>query len=142
MSTTNNVLAAIEAATTYKAGSPLRSNSKNYKDDLAAIRTASRPVDKALKLVAQRREARIVAKVDGMLADLQGKRKRYAYNQTAAIGLKELWAGPLDPTTQLPIWRELLESTKGTQVTRKVFLTAAFAILSQHSLYDPRTMAA
>jgi hypothetical protein len=142
MSTTTNVIAAIEAVTTYKAGSPLRANSKYYQADLVSIRKATRPVDTALKLLAQRREARIVAKVDNMLADLQGRRKRYVYNQTAAIGLMELWSGPLDPTTQLPIWRELLESTKGTQVTRRVFLDAATAILSQHNLYDPKTMAA
>ena len=128
-------MSKIEALSHYKKHTPVRAGSKIHAADIAAIRQASRPLDTASNLVGQRKEDRILARIDHMLVELQGKAKRYRYDQTAAIQLEHLQATPLDPITQAPIWRDLLCRTKGKTVTRKVFLDAALAILSQESLY-------
>ena len=134
-------MSTMEAVTAYKRGTPLRSNSNQHKDDLAVIRRASRPMDRAERLITKRREEQIVSKVDAMLRDLQGRRKRYQYDQSAAMQLEHLTDVPFDPITQVPLWRELLSKTKGTTVDRDTFMSAAVSIFVQHDLYTPETMA-
>ncbi len=134
-------MSVMEAVSAYKRGTPLRANSKQHTEDLTVIRNASRPIEKADRLSAQRREEKIVSKIEAMLRELQGRRKRYRYDQNAATQIEKLWDGPLDPMTQVPLWVELLRKTKGKTVDHKTFIGTAIAILSQHKLYDPVSMA-
>lgn len=124
------------AAAAYKRGTPLRANSKAYQEDLDTIRRASRPLVKAEQLVNHRIDAKLIAKVDAMLFDLQGRRKRYRYDQAAAQQLEHIWPTPFDPQTQVPLWRELLRLTKLRPIDRATFMNHATDILRQHSLHD------
>ncbi len=127
----------MEAVSTYKRGTPLRANSNQHKEDLEVIRNASRPLEKADRLVNQRSEDKLIAQVDAMLFDLQGRKKRYNYNQAAAQQLEHLCQSPLDPHTQVPLWLHLLQLTNGKTVDRETFMASAVAILRQHDLCDP-----
>ncbi len=129
----------MEAAAAYKRGTPLRANSKAHQEDLAAIRNASRPLVKAEQLVKQRADAKLIAKVDAMLFDLQGRRKRYRYDQAAAQQLEHIWPTSFDPQTQMPLWRELLTLTKDRPTDRATFMGYAANILRQFNLHDINT---
>ncbi|WP_425091092.1 hypothetical protein [Tropicimonas sp. S265A] len=127
-----------EPVALYKSGTPLRANSKQHKEDLRTIRAATRKMETAERLVRKRRDDRFVARVDAMLFELHGRRKRYPYDQTAALQLAYLVDQPLDPITQVPLWRELVALTKHSRVDRATFLKFARNILCQHSLYDKK----
>ena len=127
----------MEAVSTYQRGTPLRANSTDHLKDLDIIRNTSRPLDKAERLIAQRIKDKLIAQVDAMLFDLQGRKKRYKYNQAAAQQLEHLSHSPLDPTTQVPLWLHLLQLTKDKTVDRETFMASAEAILCQHDLCDP-----
>lgn len=77
-----------------------------------------------------------------MLRELQGRRKRYVYDQAAAIALEHVLDGPMDPTTQLPIWRDMIAATKGATMPKAEFMRRARAFLCKASLFDADTMAA
>lgn len=130
-------MSIMESVSTYRLGTPLRANSNQHKEDLDIIRNASRPIEKAERLVAQRHEDKLIAQVDAMLFDLQGRKKRYNYNQAAAQQLEHLTQSPLDPHTQVPLWLNLLRLTKGKTVDRETFMASAVAILRQYDLCDP-----
>ena len=132
-------MSIMEASAVYRRGSPLRANSKAYQEDLKTIKNDSRPTKKAEQLVKQRNSEKIEETVTSMLRDLQGRRKRYRYDQSAACQLEHIVDHPLDPVTQVPIWRELLRITKERPTDRDTFMHYASAILSQHSFYDPAT---
>lgn len=124
----------------YRRHSPLHGRTTLHSEDLAAIKAASQPIAKAEALITQRRDEMIDQRIDGILREHQGQRKRYQYNQEAVMGLEHLVDGPLDPHTQQPLWSSMLRSTKGTTIPRDEFLRGARAILAQTSLYDPVTM--
>lgn len=124
------------AAAAYKRGTPLRANSKAHQADLDIIRRASRPLAKAEQLVKHRMDAKLIAKVDAMLFDLQGRRKRYRYDQAAAQQLEHIWPTPFDPQTQMPLWRELLGLTKDRPTDRATFMGYATNILRQLNLHE------
>ena len=126
----------------YQRATPLHGRSAAHKADVAAIEAAPQPMAHAEKLVAQRNDEITESRIEEMLRDQQGRRKRYAYNQSAVIGLEHLVDGPMDPTTQVPIWRQMLAATRGTTMPKDAFMKGARAILSQTNLYDPATMAA
>lgn len=126
----------VEAITAYKNGSPLRTNSNSFKEDIATIRSARRPVEAADRLVKKRKEQSIHNQVKAMLFELQGRRKRYDYNSAAAQKLAHLWPSPLDPITQMPLWLELLKLTRGRSVSQETFLRFATDILCQHDLHN------
>lgn len=128
-------MSLMEAAAAYKRGTPLRANSKAHQDDLATIRKASRPVIKAEQLIKHRTDAALVAKVDAMLLELRGRRKRHCYDQEAAQELEHIWPGPFDPLTQIPLWRELLWRTKERPIDRETFMGFAKDILRQHNFH-------
>lgn len=125
------------AARFYHRASPLHGRSTASKADLAEIANATQPMAQAEKLVAQRHREIIEIKIEAMLREHQGRRKRYAYNQEAVIGIEHLIDGPLDPNTQMPIWREMLAVTKGKTMLKADFMRGAYTILSQPSLYSP-----
>ena len=125
----------------YSRHSPLHGASRQHKADLEVIAKASSPMLKADTLIAQRRDQKIDQRIDQMLSDLQGKRTRYRYDQSAVTQIEHLLDQPMDPQTQLPIWRDMLAATKGTTMPKADFMRGARAILSQFSLYDPQTMA-
>ena len=129
-------MSLMEAAAAYKRGTPLRANSKAHQDDLATIRKASRPTIKAEQLIKHRTDAVLVAKVDAMLFALQGRRKRYRYDQAAVQQLEHIWSAPFDPQTQVPLWRELLRLTKDRPTDRDTFMNLAKDILRQHNLHQ------
>jgi len=129
------------ATAAYKRGTPLRANSKAHQEDLATIRKASRPAVKAEQLIKQRTDAELIAKVDAMLFDLQGRRKRYRYDQAAAQQLEHIWPSPFDPHTQMPLWRDLLWLTKKGPTDRDTFMGFAKAILCQFDLFNPNASA-
>ena len=124
------------AEAAYKRGTTLRTNSKEYQEDLTAIRKASRPLAKAERLVKQRADAKLIAKVDAMLFDLQGRRKRYRYDQAATQQLEHIWPTPFDPQTQIPLWRELLLLTEDRPTDRATFMSMATDLLRQFNLHD------
>lgn len=132
-------MSLMEAAAAYKRGSPLRANSKTHQEDLAVIHKASRPLDKAEWLVNHRTDAKLIAKVDAMLFELQGRKKRYRYDHAAAQNLEHIWPAPFDPQTQIPIWRELLLLTKERPTDRGTFMGFATDILRQFNLHDITT---
>ena len=131
-------MSLMEATTAYKRGTPLRANSNAYREDIKQIRKASRPVAKAERLVRNRIDAKLTAKVDAMLLDLQGRKKRYCYDQAAAHQLEHLCSGPLDPHTQMPLWRELLLLTKDRPTDRHTFMSSARNILGQFNLRNSK----
>lgn len=128
-------MSLMEAAAAYKRGTPLSANSKAHREDLATIRKASRPVIKAERLVTKRTDEQLVAKVDAMLRELRGRRKRHYYDQEAAQQLQHIWSGPFDPQTQVPLWRELLWRTKERPIDCETFMRFATDILRQHDLH-------
>jgi len=132
-------MSLMEATAVYKRGTPLRANSTVHKEDLEAIRKASRPIDKAARLTKQRQEDRLVAQVDAMLFDLQGRKKRYRYDHAAAQQLEHIWQTPFDPVTQVPLWRELLMRTKDRPTNRETFIRLATDILRQFNLHNTDT---
>lgn len=129
-------MSLMEAVAAYKRGTPLRANSKTHQADLETIRAASRPLDKAERLMKQRQEDQLIAQVDAMLFDLLGRKKRYSYDQSAAQQLEHVWPTPFDPVTQVPLWRELLRLTKDKPTDRATFMGFATNILRQSSLND------
>lgn len=126
----------------YRKHTPLRSGGKQHKADLEVISKASSPMSKADNLISQRKIDVIDRRIEDMLDDIQGKRSRRIFNQEAVIALEHLLDQPMDPITQMPIWRQMLAATKGTTTSRSEYMRNARAILRQHSLYDPKTMAA
>ena len=126
----------------YRKHSPLRAGSKAHTADLEAISRASSPMLKADTLITQRTDQRLDQKIEDMLTDLQGKRSRHRYDQGAVAQIEHVLDGPMDPTTQLPIWRRMLAATKGTTMPKADFMRGARAILRQISHYDAATMAA
>lgn len=125
----------------YRRATPLHGRNAGHKADLVEIADAKNPMTKAEKLVAQRKTEAIEGKVERMLREQRGRRKRYRYDQEAVIGIEHLIDGPMDPHSQLPIWQEMLRATKGTTMPKADFMRGARAILAQTSLYDPATMA-
>jgi hypothetical protein len=138
-----NSITASEAKRLYKRQAPTHGRSKQHKEDLETISKASSPVAKAETLIAQRRTHSIDKRIEEMLQDHQGpRRKRYTYNQEAVIGLEHLVDGPLDPITQHPIWQGMLTKTaKGATLSKPEFYSGARSILKQKSMYEPVTMA-
>lgn len=130
-------MSLMEATAAYRTATPLRANSKAHQEDINTIRHASRPVETADRLVKRREREKILTQVDAMLFDLQGRRKRYSYNHAAAQQLEHLWPVPLDPLTQVPLWRDLLRITKERPVDRETFMGFAVSILRQFNLYEP-----
>ena len=124
----------------YRTHTPLHGRSKDYAADLQIISESTSPMLKAETLLTYRRDEKITEKIEAMMRGLQGRRKRYTYNQDAVIALEHLVDGPLDPQTQQPIWIEMLGKTKGTTILKDEFMAGAKAILGQGSLYDPATM--
>lgn len=129
-------MSLMDATNAYKIATPLRSGGKDYREDLKEIREASRPLEKAESLVKQRQDAQLIAKVDAMLFDLQGRKKVYDYNNAAAQQLEHIWPTPFDPITQVPLWRDLLRMTNGRLIDRDTFMGFATNILRQFNLYD------
>lgn len=136
-----SIAAINDAKRHYKSNSPTHGSSTQSKADLEVISKSSQPMTKAETLIERRRMEQIAHKVDDMLADLQGRKTGFGYNQSAAQQLEHLSQSPLDPITQMPIWLDLLRLTKGTTVSRSTFMQYAQRILCQHSLYDARSMA-
>ncbi|WP_300017265.1 hypothetical protein [uncultured Roseobacter sp.] len=91
---------------------------------------------KAEHLISYRTTERITKEVDAMLFELQGRRKRYRYNNAAAQQLEHLVKGPLDPMTQLPLWIKLLRLTKELPTDRQTFMGLAMSILRQVSTFS------
>ena len=119
----------------YKSNSPLRSDSKFHKQDLAAIKASSHKADTAAKLVNQRRDEIIIRDIDREL-DQMG-RKKVIYDQGAVLLIEHLWPHPhLDPMTQRPILRRLLKSARMRTLTRREYIKGALAILRQDYLKD------
>lgn len=135
-----DVITVGKAKRHYAAHTPLHGRSRQHKADLAAIEKASSPMLKADSLIIQRRDEQIDRKIEDMLIEHQGKRTRFKYNQEAVIGIEHLVNGPLDPNTQVPIWRDMLRRSKGTTLTKDEFYRGARAILCQTTAYDPETM--
>lgn len=136
-----NAITIAAAERFYRRACPLHGRSKVFKEDIDTIGKASQPMSMAERLVTQRLAEITEAKIETMLRDQQGRRKRYLYNQRAVIGIEHILNGPMDPTTQLPIWREMLAMTKGSTIPKDDFMRMARAILCQVNLYDPETMA-
>ena len=119
----------------YKSNSPLRSDSKFHKQDLAAIKASSHKSFTAAKLVNQRRDEKIIRDIDREL-DQMGRRK-VIYDQGTVLLIEHMWPHPhLDPMTQRPILRRLLESAKMRTLTRREYIKGALAILRQDYLKD------
>lgn len=129
----DNMMGHIDPITHYKAVTPLRSDSKFYRQDITKIRTASHKSEVATKLVAQRCDEKIVKDIDREL-DQMG-RKRPIYDQGTVLMIEHLWPHPyLDPTTQRPILERLLVKAKGGTLRRREFIESAVAILNQDYL--------
>ncbi len=63
-------------------------------------------------------------------------RKKVIYEQGAVLLIVHLWPHPhLDPITQRPILRRLLESAKVGKLRRREFIKGALAILRQDYLH-------
>ena len=106
-----------------------------YKQDLAAIKASSHKSFTAAKLVSQRRDEKFVRDIDREL-DQMG-RKKVIYDQGAVLLIEHMWPHPhLDPITQRPILRRLLESAKMGTLTRREYIKGALAILRQDYLKD------
>lgn len=125
----------------YQRSTPLHGRSAAHKADIASIEKSAVPMGLAEKLVAQRIAQAIDSKVEAMLREQQGRRKRYRYDQAAVIGIEHLVEGPPDPITQKPLWRRMLRATKGATMLKDDFMRGARAILCQTSLYNHAAMA-
>src|SRR6056297_3087957 len=100
-----NPLTKAAAERFYRRACPLHGGSAAFKEDLAKIGSAKQPMSEAEKLVSRRRLESQDAQIESMLRDQQGRRKRYTYDQEAVTGIEHLLDQPMDPTTQIPIWR-------------------------------------
>lgn len=136
-----NALTIGDAQRHYKTHTPLHGRSKDHAADLEVISEAPSPLDKAKALVTKRCNEAIDKKIMAMMTELQGRRKRYRYDQSAVMQLEHLERHPFDPQTQAPIWREMIRQSKGVVLSKEEFLKGARAIFRQPSLYDPETMA-
>ena len=96
---------------------------------------------KATTLAAQRKADRIDEIIYSALTDAFGQKKRHKFNQEAVILIEHMVGGPLDPHTQMTLWRAGLEATKdGGILSKDNYFTLARSILVQDSLFDPVTM--
>ena len=118
----------------YKTNSPLRSDSRFHKQDLAAIKASSPKSDTATELINQRRDEKIIRDIDREL-DQMG-RKKVIYDQGAVLLIEHMWPhAHLDPITQRPILRRLLKSARMGTLRRREFIKEALAILRQDYLH-------
>ncbi|WP_171125585.1 hypothetical protein [Ruegeria sp. HKCCA4707] len=132
-----NALTIGDAKRHYQKHTPLHGRTRQHKADRDAIAKASVPMTKAENLIAKRRDEVIDRKIEEMLTRLQGRRTRHRYDQSAVIALEHLTDDPLDPNTQLPIWRDMLHRSKGTTLSKTEFYRDARAIFQQHSMFNP-----
>ncbi len=132
-----NAITIGDAKRHYQKHTPLHGRTRQHKADLDAIAKASAPMTKAENMVSKRRDEVIDRKIDDMLTRLQGRRSRHRYDQSAVIALEHLTDEPLDPNTQLPIWRDMLRRSKGTTLGKAEFFRDARAIFQQHSMFNP-----
>lgn len=132
-----NAITIGDAKRHYQRHTPLHGRTRQHKADLDAISKSSSPMTKAENLINKRRDEVIDRKIDEMLSRLQGRRTRHRYDQTAVIALEHLTDDPLDPNTQLPIWRDMLRRSKGTTLTKAEFYRDARSIFQQHSMFNP-----
>ena len=73
----------------YKTNSPLRSDSRFHKQDLAAIKASSHKSDTATELINQRRDEKIIRDIDRELD--QVGRKKVIYDQGAVLLIEHMW---------------------------------------------------
>lgn len=132
-----NAITIGDAKRHYQKHTPLHGRTRQHTADLDAISKSSNPMTKADSLIAKRRDEVIDRKIDEMLTRLQGQRTRHRYDQSAVIALEHLTEEPLDPHTQLPIWRDMLRRSKGTTLPKAEFYRDARSIFMQHSMFNP-----
>lgn len=103
---------------------------------MKAILASTHKVELADTLLSRRHTDHLADRIDQMLTKMTGVRNpaKHVYNQRAAQQLEHLDT-PLDPSTQMPPWRDLLAATKGTTVSRQAFMKSASLIFNQHDLY-------
>lgn len=106
----------------YKSTTPLRSSDRWYKADVKAVLASSHKVELTDKLLAKRQADHFADRIDRMISEMTGLRNpaKHRYDNRATQQLEHLQDHPLDPTTQVPLWRELLAATKGTTVSRRL----------------------
>lgn len=132
-----NAITIGDAKRHYQKYTPLHGRTRQHKADLEVISKAAAPMTKAETLIGKRRDEVIDRKIEEMLARLQGRRTRHRYDQSAVIALEHLTDHPLDPNTQLPIWRDMLLRSKGTTLSKVEFYRDARSIFVQHSMFNP-----
>jgi len=111
-----------EAINRYKDLSPLHGRSKVFKADIESIKKSSNPGSVCDKLLKKREREQVEGMVQDMMVGLYGRKKRYRYTQEAVIAIEHILEGPMDPHTQIPIWKRMLKKTYKSHMGKEDFI--------------------